>query len=251
MDRLQDRVIFVTGAGRGIGRAIALRLASEGARVAVTDLDAETAAATAKEIGGTGGTAVGLKVDIASKESVVAGVAAAEEALGPIDVLVNNAGWDKVQPFLETTEDTWEKIIAINFVGPMNCFKTILPGMVERGGGTVVSVSSDAGRNGSSGEAVYSGAKAAVIGLSKTLAREMARHNININVVCPGPTETQLLDDVTDGRPNLREAFTRAVPFRRLGQPEDIANAVAFMASSDASYITGQTLSVSGGLTMM
>ena len=252
MDRLQDRVVFVTGAGRGIGRAIAERLASEGARVAVTDIDPATAAATAEELGERyAGSCIGLEVDVSSKASVVAGVAETERRLGPIDVLVNNAGWDKVEPFLESSEETWERVIAINLMGPLHCFKTVLPGMVERGSGSIVSISSDAGRNGSSGEAVYSAAKAGIIGISKTLAREMARHNINVNVVCPGPTETQLLEEVTGGRPKLREAFTRAVPFRRLGQPEDIAGVVAFLASDDASYMTGQTLSVSGGLTMM
>lgn len=246
--RLQGKVVFVTGAGRGIGRAIAERLAAEGAHVAATDVDGTAAGTTAAALGEP---AIGLRVDVADRASVATGVAETERRLGPIDVLVNNAGWDKVEPFLESTEDTWERVIAINFLGPLNCFKAVLPGMVERGGGRVVSVSSDAGRNGSSGEAVYSGAKAGIIGVSKTLAREMARHQISVNVVCPGPTETQLLEDVTAGRPNLRDAFVRAIPLRRLGQPDDIAAAVAFLASDDAAYITGQTLSVSGGLTMM
>lgn len=248
MERLDGRVAFVTGAGRGIGKAIALRLATEGARVAVTDIDQATAEATAAEIGEG---SVGFAVDVSDRASVEAGVARTETELGPIAILVNNAGWDKAEPFLESDPETWERVIAINLMGPLNCFKTVLPGMVERGGGNVVSISSDAGRNGSSGEAVYSAAKAGIIGISKTLAREMARHQINVNVVCPGPTETQLLDDVTDGRPNLREAFVKAVPFRRLGQPEDIAGAVAYLVSDDAAYVTGQTLSVSGGLTMM
>ncbi len=248
MERLDGRVALVTGAGRGIGRAIALRLAAEGAQVAVTDIDRATAEATAAEIGEG---SIGLAVDVSDRSSVEAGVAQTEAELGPIAILVNNAGWDKAEPFLESDPETWERVIAINLMGPLNCFKTVLPGMVERGRGTVVSISSDAGRNGSSGEAVYSAAKAGIIGISKTLAREMARHQINVNVVCPGPTETQLLDDVTDGRPNLREAFVKAVPFRRLGQPDDIAGAVAYLVSDDASYVTGQTLSVSGGLTMM
>ena len=248
MNRLEGRVVLVTGAGRGIGRAIAERLASEGAQVAVTDIDAGAAAATAAAIGGG---AIGIGVDVASKASVAAGVAETMRRLGPIDALVNNAGWDKVEPFLESTEDTWEKVIAINLFGPLHCFKAVLPGMVERGKGRVVSVSSDAGRTGSSGEAVYSAAKAGIIGVSKTLAREMARYQITVNVVCPGPTETQLLAEITADRPHLRDAYVRAIPFRRLGQPSEIAAAVAFLASDDAAYITGQTLSVSGGLTMM
>jgi 2-hydroxycyclohexanecarboxyl-CoA dehydrogenase len=247
MNGLRDKVIFITGAGRGIGRAIAQRLVAEGAKVAVTDIDQRTAAVTAEELGAN---AIGLHVDITDRQSVRAGVAAAEEALGPIDVLVNNAGWDKVSPFLDFDEELWQRVIDINLLGPLNCCKAVLPGMVERGHGRIVSISSDAGRAGSSGEAVYAGAKAGIIGFSKTIAREMARHGITVNVVCPGPTETALLDDVTSERPNLRDAFVRAIPLRRLGTVDDIAPAVAFLASDDAAYITGQTLSVSGGLTM-
>ena len=248
MNGLRDKVVFVTGAGRGIGRAIAQRMIAEGAKVAVTDIDLATATDTAAALGGN---ALGLRVDITDRESVRAGVAAAEEALGPIDVLVNNAGWDKVAPFLEFDEELWSRVIDINLLGPLNCCKAVLPGMVERGGGRIVSISSDAGRAGSSGEAVYAGAKAGIIGFSKTIAREMARHNITVNVVCPGPTDTALLADVTAERPNLRDAFVRAIPLHRLGTVDDIAPAVAFLASDDAAYITGQTLSVSGGLTMI
>ena len=248
MRRLEGRVTLVTGAGRGIGRAIALRLASEGARVAVTDLDESTAQATAAEVGEG---AIGLKMDVTDPVAVRAAVEKTESALGPLDVLVSNAGWDKVEPFLKSTEETWEKILAINLKGYLNCAKAVLPGMVERGHGRIVSISSDAGRVGSTGEAVYSAAKGGVIAFSKTLAREMARYQINVNVVCPGPTDTPLFSEIAAGNPKLTEALTNATPFRRLTEPEEIAAAVAFLASDDAKFITGQTLSVSGGLTMV
>lgn len=248
MRRLEGRVAFVTGAGRGIGRAIALRLASEGAKVAVTDIDEATAQATAATIGDG---ALGLRVDVTDPASIRPAVAATERELGPIDVLVNNAGWDKVEPFLDSGEETWEKVIAINLKGPLYCTKAILPGMVERGRGRIINISSDAGRVGSSGEAVYSAAKAGIIGFSKTLAREMARYQINVNVVCPGPTNTPLFHDLASSNPRLMEALKRAIPFGRLAEPEEVAAAVAFLASDDAAFITGQTLSVSGGLTMI
>ena len=247
MRRLEGRVTLVTGAGRGIGRAIAFRLASEGARVAVTDLDESTAQATAAEVGEG---AIGLRMDVTDPASVRAAVEETESALGPLDVLVNNAGWDKVEPFLKSTEETWEKILAINLKGHFNCAKAVLPGMVERGHGRIVSISSDAARVGSTGEAVYSAAKGGVIAFSKTLAREMARYQINVNVVCPGPTDTPLFSEIAAGNPKLTEALKRATPFRRLTEPDEIAAAVAFLASDDAKFITGQTLSVSGGLTM-
>jgi 2-hydroxycyclohexanecarboxyl-CoA dehydrogenase len=246
--RLEERVAFVTGAGRGIGRAIALRLAHEGAKVAVTDLDEATAASTAGEIGAA---AIACRVDVADPSSVRGAVAEAERRLGPIDVLVNNAGWDRAEPFLESSEETWDRILAINLKGVLHCVKAILPGMVERGRGRIVSISSDAGRVGSSGEAVYAAAKAGIIGFSKTLAREVARQRINVNVVCPGPTDTQLFADVMAGNEKLAEGLKRAIPFGRIGHPEDIAAAVAFLASDDAAFVTGQTLSVSGGLTMI
>jgi len=248
MRGLEDKVAFVTGAGRGIGRAIALRLAGEGARVAVTDLDEATARATAADIGGT---AIALHVDVTDGASVRAAVAEAERRLGPIDILVNNAGWDKVEPFVKSAEETWDKVLAINLKGTLQCTRAVLDGMIARGRGRIVSIGSDAGRVGSTGEAVYSAAKAGVIGFSKTLAREVARYQINVNVVCPGPTNTPLFRDIAAESPKLMEGLKRAVPFGRIGEPEDIAAAVAFLASDDAAFMTGQTLSVSGGLTMI
>ena len=247
MRRLEGRVTFVTGAGQGIGRAIALRLASEGARVAVTDLNESTAQSSAAEIGEG---AIGLKMDVTDPAAVRMAVKETESTLGPLDVLVSNAGWDKVEPFLKSTEETWERILAINLKGYLHCAKAVLPGMVERGRGRIVSISSDAGRVGSTGEAVYSAAKGGVIAFSKTLAREMACYQINVNVVCPGPTNTPLFSEITEANPKLTEALTNATPFRRLTEPEEVAAAVAFLASDDAKFITGQTLSVSGGLTM-
>jgi 2-hydroxycyclohexanecarboxyl-CoA dehydrogenase len=247
MRRLEGRVAFVTGAGGGMGRAIARRLAGEGARVAATDIDEAAARATAALIGSA---ALGLRADITDPGSLRAAVEQTAQRLGPIDVLVNVAGWARAVPFLESSEDLWEKVLAINLRGPINCCKAVLPGMVERGRGRIVSISSDAGRTGLSSEAVYSAAKAGIIGFSKTLAREMARHQINVNVVCPGPTNTAMLDEVSADNPDLLESLKRAIPFGRPAEPDEIAAAVAFLASDDARYITGQALSVSGGLTM-
>jgi 2-hydroxycyclohexanecarboxyl-CoA dehydrogenase len=246
MRGLKDRVALVTGAGRGIGRAIAERLAAEGAKVAALDVDEASARGAGEAIGG-----VGLRMDVTDGAGVRAAVEEAERRLGPTDVLVNNAGWDKAEPFVKSAEETWDKVLAINLKGPIRVTRAVLDGMITRGRGRIVSISSDAGRVGSSGEAVYSAAKAGVIGFSKTLARELARHHINVNVVCPGPTNTQLLRDVAPQNPKLIEALRRAVPFGRIGEPEEIAAAVAFLASDDAAFVTGQTLSVSGGLTMV
>ncbi|HEY8530945.1 MAG TPA: SDR family oxidoreductase, partial [Limnochorda sp.] len=189
--------------------------------------------------------------DVTDPAHVVAAVRATEQTLGPIDVLVNNAGWDKVGLFLESDERTWDRIIAVNLKGVLHCTKAVLSGMVERGRGRIVNISSDAGRVGSSGEAVYAAAKAGVIGFSKALAREVARYRINVNVVCPGPTDTALFAEVARENPKLGDALARAIPFGRLAVPEEVAAAVAFLASDDARFITGQTLSVSGGLTMV
>lgn len=194
-----------------------------------------------------------FKCDITNRAEVDAAVAGTIESLGPVDVLVNNAGWDVFKPFLKTVPDEWERLIAINLTGALNMLHSVLPGMVERNTGRVVTVASDAARGGSSGEAVYSACKGGLVSLSKTLAREHSRHNITFNVVCPGPTDTALLADVAEGARDpakLIEAFRSAIPLGRLGQPDDLAGAIVFFGSDAASFITGQVISVSGGLTM-
>ncbi len=250
--RIKDKVALVTGGSRGIGRAICLRLAEEGAKVAIADVLEDEARKTSDNILAAGGQAQVVKTDVTQLDQVQACVRQVTDSWGPIDVLVNNAGWDKIEPFLHSTPETWEKVIAINLRGPINFCHTVATQMAERGQGKIISISSDAGRVGSTGEAVYSACKAGIIGFSKTLARELARAKINVNVICPGPTDTALLQQVSSGEKGAKiiSAMTRAVPFRRLGQPEEIANAVAFFASPDADFVTGQVLSVSGGLTM-
>jgi len=249
--RLEGKNALVTGAGRGIGRAIALALARDGASVAVADINGENAERVRAEAETLGRKAVALRVDLTRRAEVEAMARRAVEGLGRVDVLVNTAGWDLLQPFLESEEETWDRIISLNYRAVLYTCKALLPGMVERGAGKVVNISSDAGRGGSFGQAVYSGTKGAIIAFSKALARELARHKINVNVVCPGLTETQLLQDCREQMPKVMDAVTRAIPWGRVGTPEEVAEAVAFLASPAADYITGQTLSVSGGLTMM
>ena len=248
MKGLSGKVAVVTGAARGIGFAIAMRLAEEGARVAIADVNDRGAIEAAARIGKA---TMGVRIDVTNTVSIAAGVAAVVERLGPIDVLVNNAGWDKVEPFVKSEEATWDKVIALNLKGPIACARAVLDSMIERRSGKIISISSDAGRVGSVGEAVYAGAKAGIIGFSKTLARELARYGINVNVVCPGPTNTPLFQEMSGGNEKLAESLKHAIPLGRLGEPEDLAGAVAFLASDDASFMTGQTLSVSGGLTMV
>jgi 2-hydroxycyclohexanecarboxyl-CoA dehydrogenase len=249
--RLNGKVAIVTGAAQGIGRAIATRLAAEGARVAIADINEEVANQTAAEIKAAGGHVCVVRLDVTSLESALAAAERVEAELGPIDILVNNAGWDKLEPFVESTPETWDRVIAINFRGVIHCCKAVVPKMQARGHGKIVSIASDAGRVGSMGEAVYSGCKGAIIAFSKTLARELARNGINVNVVCPGPTETALLQGVIESQPKVLDAMKRGIPMRRLGKPEDLAGAVAFFASPDADYATGQVVSISGGLTMV
>jgi 2-hydroxycyclohexanecarboxyl-CoA dehydrogenase len=251
---LKGKTALVTGGGRGIGRAIALALAGEGAQVAVLDVLRDNAEQVRREVEGLGVKGLALGADLTRRAEVNRAVEEALAQWGALDILVNNAGWDRLEPFLESEEETWDKIIAVNFKGVLYTCKAALPHMVQRNSGKVINIASDAGRVGSMGEAVYAGTKGAIIAFSKTLARELARHRITVNVVCPGLTETPLLQGIRQQSPRSErviEAVTRAIPLGRVGQPEDVAGAVLYLASPAADYVTGQTLSVSGGLTMV
>ncbi len=244
----EARIEFVTGGGGGIGRAICSALAGSGHRVAAADLAAQAAREVAKEIDG-----LAVEVDVTEPASVAAAVARVEHELGPVDICVNCAGWDLFIPFLETDEVFTARVLAINLAGPIRVTRAVLRGMLERRWGRVINIASDAGRVGSSLEAVYSGAKGGLIAFTKAIAREVARSGVTANAVCPGLTDTPLLDEIKAANPDAErvlDAMARAIPMRRLGRPEDIAPAVAFLASEEAGFITGQTLSVSGGLTM-
>ena len=246
--QLTGKVAIVTGAASGIGKGIACRLAAEGVNVVIADLNEDAAHATAKELGDD---AMGVAVDVADRATVDAMVDAVIERYGVIDILVNNAGWDKIGPFLDQDPGIWERIININLVGVLNCSQAVALRMKDQGHGTIVNVGSDAARVGSTGEAVYSAAKGGIVAFTKTLARETARYSITANAVCPGPADTPLFAQVSADAPKLRDSLERAIPLRRLAQPEDLANAVAFLVSPRTGYVTGQTLSVSGGLTMI
>jgi len=253
MRGLSGKIVIVTGGGGGIGTATCKRFAEEGATVAIFDIDKDAAGRAVGQIAEAGGKAAAFSCDITDHSACQSAVRSVEAAVGPVDILVNNAGWDVFRPFVDTSPSDWQKIISINLTGVLNMHHVVLPGMVDRKRGRIVSVSSDAGRVGSSGEAVYAGCKAGLIGFSKTIAREHSRHNINVNVVCPGIINTKLYEDYKKGARNpekLDDAFRRAIPLGRLGEPADLPGAICFLASDDAAYITGQVLSVSGGLTM-
>jgi 2-hydroxycyclohexanecarboxyl-CoA dehydrogenase len=250
--KLKDKATIVTGGASGIGRAIAEACAREGARVAVVDLNAAGARDTVAAIEQAGGTAAAHGVDITDVAAVDRMVDEVAARWGGVHVLVNCAGWDKPMPFVDTTPEFWEKILAINLKGPIACMRAALRKMIAQDSGKIVTISSDAGRVGSTGEAVYSAAKGGLIALTKTVAREVARHHINVNCICPGPSDTPLFrNEFAAASPKLAESLKRVIPWGRLGLPEDIAPAVVFLASDDAGFITGQTLSVSGGLTMV
>lgn len=253
MQRFDGKTVIVTGGGGGIGGATCRRFASEGAQVAVFDMNLEATEKVAADIRATGGRATAFACNITDRAQVDAAVAAVEAQLGPIAVLVNNAGWDVFKPFVKTVPAEWAKLIDINLTGALHMLHAVLPGMAARQYGRIVNVASDAARGGSSGEAVYAACKGGLVALSKTLAREHARQGITVNVVCPGPTDTALLAGVAEGARDpakLIEAFRSAIPLGRLGQGEDLASAIAFFGSDDAGFVTGQVLSVSGGLTM-
>ena len=251
MRGLQGKRVIITGGGSGIGREVSKRFAEEGSEVAIFDLNADGAAETVSLIEANGGKASAYTVDISDRAAVDTAVAAVE-AGGPVDVLVNNAGWDVIKPFLDTDMELWKKVIDINLYGPLNMHHAVLPGMVKSGGGRVVNISSDAGRVGSSGEAVYSACKGGIISFTKTVARELARKGIQLNAVAPGPTDTPLFAEVAKGEAGAKiaEGLKRAIPMKRLAQPTDYPGIICFLSSDDAGFITGQVISVSGGLSM-
>ncbi|MGH7003793.1 MAG: glucose 1-dehydrogenase [Alphaproteobacteria bacterium] len=253
MRGLKGKNVVLTGAGGGIGQALAVRFAEEGCRLGLFDVNGHAVEAAAQRARGAGGTVTTYAVDITDHAAVKDAVDAFADEAGRIDVLVNNAGWDKFALFLETKPDFWDKVIAINLKGPINLHHAVLPHMVKQKGGRVINVASDAGRVGSSGESVYAACKGGIIAFTKTMAREMARHNIKLNAVAPGPTDTALFHGfIGEGEAGqkVHAALEKSIPLRRIAKPEDIVGMIVFLASDDADYVTGQVVSVSGGLTM-
>jgi len=253
MLELKEQVAIVTGGARGIGRSISMALAGQKAHVAVVDVLTEEADSVIADIKRSGGSGISLQADVTRLESVDAMVQKVRDRFGSVDILVNNVGWDRIIPFAETTPEFWDKIIDINFKGTLNCVYRVMDDMIQKHRGKIINISSDAARVGSMGEAVYAGAKGAIISFSKSLARELARDHINVNVVCPGPSSTPLVEEMKADSPfaeKILASMDRIIPLKRMGLPEDVANAVVFLASREADFITGQVLSVSGGLTM-
>lgn len=245
--RLDNKNVIVTGAGSGIGKAIALMCASYGAKIGAVDLNTEALKVTSAEIEKIGGKCVAVTTDVTSFESVTAMVKQTQDALGNIDVLINCVGWDIIEPFWKNPIEYWDKVININYKSVLNCSRAVLDGMMENNSGKIINIASDAGRGGSSGETVYAGAKGGVIAFTKSLAREVARNNILVNCICPGPTDTPLFQLQPE---KIRLALEKAIPLRRIGKPEEVAGTAVFFASDLANFITGQVISVSGGLTM-
>ena len=250
--RLKDKVAIITGAGSGMGRADALLFTKEGARVVVNDIRQEDIDSVVNEIKRENGKALGYKADVSNYEEVEAMVQETVKQFGKVDILVTNAGWDQLIPFMNTDPSFWKKILSLNLVGHMNCIKAVLSNMIENKYGKIVTIGSDAGRLGNPLEAPYSAAKGGVIAFTKTIAREMGRYNITANCVCPGITEgTRLSSELVSTNPKaakMLEAVKNMTPMGRLAQPEDIARTVLFFASDDSSFVTGQVVSVSGGL---
>jgi 2-hydroxycyclohexanecarboxyl-CoA dehydrogenase len=249
---LSGKIAVVTGGGQGIGRAITLRLAEEGCKVAIFDVKSDAGNETARLA--RPGTVHTYAVDVTDRTSVDSGVTRVESELGPIWALVNNAGWDRPMPFLKTDRDLWDKVIQINLYGPLNTHHAVAPLMVDRGGGRIINIASDAARVGTSDEAVYSACKGGLISFTKSVARELARKNVLLNAVCPGPTNTPMMAAVLgEGEQALKwkDAMVRGIPLKRMGEPEDYGGVVAFLASDDGNFITGQTISVSGGMNMI
>jgi 2-hydroxycyclohexanecarboxyl-CoA dehydrogenase len=246
--RFDDKIVLVTGGASGIGLATCQAFAAAGAHVIVSDIDATRGAGALREVSADGGRASFLQLDVTDEASIALAMEEVKRAHGRLDVLVNAAGWDIIQPFMDNTREYWSKVVALNFMGPLQVTRAALPLMFEAPGARIVNVSSDAGRVGSYGETVYAGAKGGIIAFTKSLAREVVRRNINVNCVCPGPTDTPLFATHSE---KMRSALVNAIPMKRLAEPREIADAILFFASSRASYITGQVLSVSGGLTMV
>lgn len=242
-----DKIAVVTGGASGISLATAQKLAAAGATVCIGDIAEERGEAAAVAIRGKGHKAEYFPLDLTNYASIKNFAAAVQQRFGRVDILVNGAGWSKNTPFIQTDDAFWDKVLNLNFIGPMRLTKLLLPKMFEAKWGRIVNISSDAGRVGSLGETVYSGAKAGLIGFTKGLAREGARFNVTVNCVCPGPTDTPLLAEVDQ---KYLDAFVKAIPMRRFGKPGEVADAVVFFTSPQAEYVTGQILSVSGGLTM-
>ena len=250
---MTERLALVTGGASGIGREICLGLARNGRKVAVADINLAGAQETQAMTTEAGATALAVQMDVSDSDAVHVGLLEVIDELGPVEVLVNCAGWDELMPFGNTDESFWDRVIEINYKGVLRTVHACLPSMVDAGWGRIVNIGSDAGRVGSSFEAVYSGAKGGVIAFTKTVAREVARNGVTANVVCPGPTDTPLLDGIvaaSDDGDKIIGAMARAVPMKRVGTPSEVASAVVYFCSEEASFVTGQTLSVSGGLTM-
>lgn len=245
--KFNDKVILVTGGASGIGFATCKAFAEAGGYVIMTDVNAESGAKAAESLKGAGKVEF-MTLDITNREAAEVTAANIKAGIGRLDVVVNAAGWDIIQPFMDNTPEYWAKIVALNFMGPVQVTRAMLPLLIESGSGRIVNVSSDAGRVGSFGETVYAGAKGGVIAFTKSLAREVVRNNVRVNCICPGPTDTPLFASQSE---KMKDALTKAIPMRRVAKPSEIADGILYFASDRSSFCTGQVLSVSGGLTMV